>query len=385
MIPGNRLAQQYESIRVSLDEAISRVTQRGVFTPSIEVEAFEEEFARYVGVRHAVSVASGSMAVMLALRALGIKAGDEVISVPNVDVAASAPIAHAGGRAIWVDILPRTYNLDPDQLEEQITSKTRAIVAVHMYGNPAEMDRILEIAGRFEIPVVEDAALALGAVYRGQQVGTIGHIGCFSFAPGKILGALGKAGMVVTNDADLAKQVRVLSMYGFHPSSIEAIQSGSAGARFEYLVEGFNACMDELQAAILRVKLRHLDSWLRRRRENAGLYRQLLSDLGPEHLLLPEDTPGSEPVFRFFVVRSPKRDGLMQLLSEAGIWSGLAYVPSLHVQPVYQHLNYRIGSFPQTEQVARELLCLPTVPELSLQEVEKVGETVLQFFTSVAH
>ena len=259
MIPGNRLAQQYESIRVSLDEAISRVTQRGVFTPSIEVEAFEEEFARYVGVRHAVSVASGSMAVMLALRALGIKAGDEVISVPNVDVAASAPIAHAGGRAIWVDILPRSYNLDPDQLEDQITSKTRAIVAVHMYGNPAEMDRILEIAGRFEIPVVEDAALALGAVYRGQQVGTIGHIGCFSFAPGKILGALGKAGMVVTNDADLAKQVRVLSMYGFHPSSIEATQSGSAGARFEYLVEGFNACMDELQAAILRVKLRHLD------------------------------------------------------------------------------------------------------------------------------
>ena len=380
-IPGNRLAQQYRSIQVSLDEAISRVTQRGVFTPSIEVAAFEEEFARYIGVRYAISVASGGTAGMLALRALGIKDGDEVISVPNVDVAASAPIAHAGGRAIWVDILPRTYNLDPDQLEAQITPKTRAIVAVHMYGNPAAMNRILEIAGRFEIPVVEDAALALGAVYCGQQVGAIGRIGCFSFAPGKILGALGKAGMVVTNDPDLAKEVRVLSTYGFDPSSLQAIQSGTAGARFEYLVEGFNASMDELQGAILRVKLKHLDHWLRGRRENARLYRKLLSVLEPEHLLLPEDTPGSEPVFRFFVVRSPKRDGLMKRLSDAGIWSGLAYVPLLHVQRVYQHLNYSIGSFPQAEKVSEELLCLPTVPELSLEEVETVSETVLQFFT----
>lgn len=381
-IPATRLAQEYESIRAELDAAIARVTKRAVFTPDVEVRAFEEEFARYIGVRHAIAVGSGSAALMVALMALGGEPGDEVISVPNVDISASAPIAHAGARAVWTDIDPNTYNLDPEGLEDKITPRTRAIIVVHMYGNPADMDRILEIAGRYGVPVIEDAALAHGATYGGRKVGSIGDMGCFSFCPGKILGALGQAGIVVTDDADLAYQARLIGNFGFDPASIEAVLRGEIGARFEYIMEGFNAVMDELQAAVLRVKLRHLDEWLARRRKNAGVYREMLADLVPQHLQLPQDTPGAVPSYRMFVIRSRKRDQLQAHLTKAGIWTGLAYVPPLYVQPVYQHLGYGYGSFPQTDRVARELLCLPTVPELSRQEVESVGKAIRQFFLS---
>lgn len=379
-IPGSRLAQQHATIQPELNKALARVMRRAVFTPAAEVEAFEQEFAAYVGVNYAVGVTSGSVAVLLALKALGLQPGDEVISTPQVDISASAPISQAGARPVWVDIHPRTYNLDPDQLEAAITPRTRAIVVTHMYGNPADMQPILEIAGRHTLPVIEDAALAVGAKYCGRQVGRLGQLGCFSFSPGKMLGAWGKAGMVVTNEAELARQVRVWSSYGFDLTSLEAIERGVVGAQFDYIVEGFNARLDELQAAVLRVKLRHLDKWVLRRREHARRYRQILAGLEPEHLLLPQDTPGSEPAYRVFVLRSPRRDHLMRHLAGAGIWSGLNYVPPLHLQPVYQALGYGPGAFPQTELVARELLCLPTLPELSDQEVEKVGETIHHFF-----
>lgn len=376
-IPRSRLAQQYDSIQSEVDEAIARVVRRAVFTPDVEVKAFEGEFARYVGVRHAVGVSSGGTAVMLALRGLGIEPGDKVISVPNVDIPASGPIAHAGGHVVWTDVDPCTYNLDPQGLESKITPKTRAIVAVHMFGNPADMDPIMEIAGRHGIPVVEDAALAPGATYRGRKVGSIGDVACFSCNPNKILGAFGQAGVVVTNDTGLAQCVRVLSNYGLHPSSMDASDRGVAA---EYVREGFNAAMDELQAAVLRVKFRHLDEWLWRRRENARVYREMLADLEPQHLLLPQDTPESEPAYRVFTIRSPQRDQLRVHLSALGIWTSSGYVPPLHLQPVYRHLGYGPGSFPQTELVARESLCLPTIPELSRQEVERVGEAIRRFF-----
>ena len=307
LISGARLPQQLAAIQAELYEAIGRVMRRAVFTPAVEVEAFEKEFADYVGIKYAVGVASGSAAVMLALIALGLEPGDEVISTPNVDISASAPITHSGARLVWVDINPRTYNLDPERLEDGITARTRVIVVTHLYGNPADMGPILEIANKYSIPVIEDAALAIGATYQGRQVGGLGTLGCFSFSPGKVLGALGKAGMVVTNQADLARRVKVLSSYGFQPASLEAIERGGVGAPFEYEAEGFNARLDELQAAVLRVKLGYLAEWVRRRREHASHYRELLADLEPEHLLLPQEIPGAASSFRVFVIRSAQR------------------------------------------------------------------------------
>jgi len=382
IIPGSRLRQQHELIKDQLDQAIARVMQKGVFTPSVEVENFEREFAEYVGVKYAIGVGSGSAALMLALGALEIGPGGEVILAPNADISVSAPLSHAGGHLVWADINPRTYNLDPQALEVKITVKTKAIVVVHMYGNPAAMSTIQQIAAKHRVGVIEDAALATGATYQGKRVGSIADLGCFSFSPGKMLGALGKAGMIATNNAALAERVRVLASYGFSLTSLEAIEKGIIGAQFEYIQEGHNARLDELQAAVLRVKLQYLDSWVQRRRENARLYRELLTDLEPEYVLLPQNTPDSEPAFRAFVIRSPRRDGLMHYLAEAGIWTGLTYVPPLHLQPIYQYLGDGPGSFPQTELVANELLCLPTYPELTRTEVEKVGQKIRQFFLS---
>ncbi|MFN8497942.1 MAG: DegT/DnrJ/EryC1/StrS family aminotransferase [Anaerolineae bacterium] len=379
-IPGGRLAQQQANLRPALDAAVQRVVDRAVYTPDVEVAHFEAEFAQYIGVRHAIAVASGGAAVMLALRAVGVGAGGEVISVPNVDISASAPIAHAGGRPVWVDIHPRTYNLDPTQLEAAITPRTRAIVVVHMYGSPAAMRPILTIAERYRLAVIEDASLAHGAMYGGQRVGSLGRIGCFSFSPGKLLGALGEAGIVVTNDAALAERVRVLGAYGFNVASLNAVRRGVIGARFEYEAEGFNAGMDELQAAVLRVKLPHLDGWLAQRRAHAALYRERLAALEPEYLLLPEDDLEGEAVYRNFVIRTPRRDALQAYLAGRGIWSGLMYVPPLHVQPVYHGLGYAHGAFPVTEQVTRELLCLPTYPELTRPEIERIVDTIEHFF-----
>lgn len=382
VIPGSRLLQQHAAIQGELAAAIDRVMRRGVFTPSIEVEAFEGEFAHYLGVRHAVGVASGSAALMLAARAVGLEPGQEVICAPNVDISVSAPLTHAGGRLAWVDIDPRRYNLDPLRLAERVSLQTGAIVAVHLYGNPADMAAIQEIAATYQTPVIEDAALAAGATYQGQRVGSLGDVGCFSFSPGKMLGALGKAGMVVTNNPDIAERVRTLASYGFHLASLQAIEQGVVGAQFEYACEGYNARLDELQAAVLRVKLRYLDRWVQRRRENAAIYRALLADLEPEHLLLPLDTRASEPAYRVFVIRAPLRNELMNYLAAAGIWTGLHYVPSLHLQPLYQHLGYGPGDFPVTEQVANELLCLPAHPELLAAEVEQVAQSVRAFFLS---
>ncbi|MFN8453109.1 MAG: DegT/DnrJ/EryC1/StrS family aminotransferase [Anaerolineae bacterium] len=351
---------QPSTLQPSIRAAIARVIERGVFTPSVEVETFEQEFTAYLGVKHAVGVASGSAALLLALKALGLGPGDEIISTPQVDISVSAPISQAGVRQVWVDIHPRTYNLEPAELERKITPRTRAIVATHMYGNPVDMEPLLPIARRHQLPVVEDASLALGATYRGQPVGTLGDVACFSFSPGKILSACGKAGLVTTNNAALARHVRVLSSYGFKPDSLATIERGVAGAQFEYEAEGFNARLDELQAAVLRVKLPHLAEEVWKRRQYAAIYRDMLAELEPEHLLLPQATPGSEPLYRIFVIRSPRRDELLRHLAAAGLWAGLSYVPPLHLQPVYGYLGYRLGDFPQTEVVAQELQCLPT-------------------------
>lgn len=379
-IPGRLPARQVEKIRQELDVALERVIQRAVFMPDIEVKAFQEEFAQFIGAEYGVGVASGGSGVTLALLALGIKPGDEVISVPNVDLSASAPISHSGARIVWTDIDPHTHNLDPNQLEEKITPRTKAIVVVHMYGNPVDMEAVLEISHRQNVPVVEDASLAHGAVYKGKKVGTFGQMGCFSCNPNKILGALGAAGIVVTNDEALAEKLQVISNYGFEPSCREAMKKGVPGARFRYQLEGYNSSLDELQAAVLRVKLRHLPEWIARRRENASIYYRLLAELSPEYLSLPQDTPASEPVYRVFVIRSHRRDELQLYLAQKGISTGLPYVPPAHLHSIYGHFGYGLGSFPKTEQAAEELLALPTIPELTTQEVMAIAEAVTDFF-----
>jgi dTDP-4-amino-4,6-dideoxygalactose transaminase len=379
-IPGSRSAQYHACLRKDLDAAIARVIDRSVFTPSTEVRLFEEAFASFLGVRHAVAVSSGSMGLMLALLALGIEPGDEVIAPPNVDIAVSAPISNAGARLVWADIEPRTYNLDSRSVADAVTPHTRAIVVVHMYGNPVDMAAFGEISREYGIPLVEDASLAPGARYREQLVGSFGEIGCFSFSPGKPLDALGTAGMIVTSRGDLAARARCLSTYGFNMESIGAIQRVEVGARFHYEAEGYNARMDELQAAVLRVKLPHLDRRVTTRRDYAARYRTLLAGLEPDHLLLPEETPGATSAPRVFVIRCRQRDGLMAYLAEAGIWSGLQYVPPLHQQPLYASLGYEPGDLPQADTVARELLALPVYPELAVDEVERVAATIRDYF-----
>jgi dTDP-4-amino-4,6-dideoxygalactose transaminase len=249
-----------------------------------------------------------------------------------------------------------------------------------MYGNPADMDRIGAIASRRGLAVVEDAALALGATYRGTGVGAIGTAGCFSFSPFKILGAFGQGGMAVTNDAALAARVRLYSDHGLEPESLDAIRRGVAGARFICLVEGYNGHLDELQAAILRVKLRQLPRWQQQRVAHARLYREMLADLEPDHVILPVATPHAQAVYRVFVIRTTARDALLDHLAAAGIYAGVHDIPPLHLQPAYRHLGLGPGSFPATERVADALLCLSTAPELSSAEIEEVAHSVRAFF-----
>jgi dTDP-4-amino-4,6-dideoxygalactose transaminase len=375
-----RLQRQYASIKDEVDDAIARVVSRAVFTADREVDAFEAEYAAFAGARFGVAVGSGSEAIQFALEALEIRDGDEVVSVPNVDVSASSAITHAGARVVWTDIDPRTYNLDPAGLESKITARTRAIVAVHMYGNPADMDRIQDIARRHDVPVLEDACLAVGARYRGQPVGSLGLLGSFSFSPFKILGAYGQGGMITTSDESLARRVRMLSRHGFLPETLRAIHHQTPGAKFDYEIEGHNGLLDEIQAAVLRVKLRHLPDWLARRRANAAMYRMRLAELEPEHLLLPVDTPGGEPVYRVFVLRARQRDELLRHLVANRISAGTHYVPPLHFQTAYKHLRLGRGSFPATEIVADELICLPTIPEIEPDEIARVCDTIRAFY-----
>jgi dTDP-4-amino-4,6-dideoxygalactose transaminase len=380
-IPLSRLTVQHELLRPELDEAIERVLRRGVFAPDEEVYGFENEFAAYLGARYAVAVGSGGAALTFALLSVGISAGDEVVSVPNVDLSASAPITHAGARLAWADIDDRSYTLDPAGLERRITPRTRAVIAVHAYGNPADMDPILQICREHRLAVIEDAALAPGAVYRGRRVGTFGDAACFSFSPTKPLGAIGEAGMIVTNDAGAAERARLISDHGYSRRSIASIRHGEIGAPYEYAVEGFNGVMDELQAAVLRVKLKHLNGWIERRRSHVAIYRAMLAHLEPEYLLLPRATPGSQPAFRSFVVRSSARTELMWYLAGRGIATSLAYGPPLHLHPVYKYLGYARGTLPRSESVAEELLGLPLAPELSEGEIHDVASEIQTFFS----
>jgi dTDP-4-amino-4,6-dideoxygalactose transaminase len=366
-IPLVDLKAQYLSIKDEIDAAIQRCIDRATFILGPEVAAFEEEFAAFCGVRHAVGVDSGTAALHLALRILGVGPGDEVVTTAYTFIATAEVVSLVGARPVFVDIDPRTYNMDPAKLEEAITPRTRAIIAVHLAGQPADMDPILDVARRHGLPVIEDAAQAHGATYRGRPVGTLGDLACFSFYPGKNLGCYGDGGALVTDRDDYADQARLLRDHGRR-------------SKYEHLVTGYGYRLDALQAAILRAKLPHLHEWNERRRAHAAAYAELLRPLG---VGLPQELPGARSVYHLYVVRVPARDQVFASMRERGIGVGIHYPIPLHLQPVYRDLGYREGDFPEAERAAREVLSLPMYPELTRAQMERVAAALAEALEAV--
>ena len=362
-IPLVDLKAQYASIRNDIDEAISRVVSNADFILGSEVDAFESEFANYCQAEHAVGLDSGMSALELGMRALGIGPGDEVITPAHSFIASSSAISFTGATPIWVDVDPVSYNMDTSQVEAAITERTKAIMPVHLYGQPADMEPILEIARRRRLLVVEDACQAHGARYRGRRVGAIGDIGAFSFYPGKNLGAYGDAGALVTNRAEVADRVRMMRNYGQRK-------------KYEHAYLAWNRRLDTMQAAVLRVKLPHLDTWNAARRRHASMYDELLAGA---KLDLPRTAPDSDHVFHLYVVQADGRDDLLDRLAQDGIRAGIHYPIPIHRQEAYRVRGFGPGSFPVTESIAPRLLSLPMYPELEENQVHRIAEAVTQF------
>jgi dTDP-4-amino-4,6-dideoxygalactose transaminase len=365
-VPQLDLAAQYASIGSEIRAAIERVLASQKFILGREGAALEEEIAKLCDVSHGVGLASGTDALILALRACGVQAGDEVLLPPFTFVATGSAVSALGAKPVFADIRPDTYNLDPSDLERRVTPRTCAIVVVHLYGLAANMDPILAFARLRNIPVIEDNAQAIGASYKGRRTGSLGDAACFSFYPTKNLGACGDAGMVATNSAELAARIRTLRNHG---------QTG------KYLSSepGWNSRLDELQAAILRVKLRHLSNWQRRRQANAAEYTRLLNQIpGVMPPMVPE---GYEHVFHQYTIRVERRDALQQFLSERKIGSTVYYPHPLHLQPLYASLGHKAGDFPHAERAAQEVLSLPMYPELRKEQIARVVEAIGEFIS----
>lgn len=363
-IPLVDLKAQYNSIKDEIDAAVQKVLQSGQFILGPEVKAFEDEVAAYCGTKYAVGVASGTDALHLALLACGIKPGDEVITTPFTFIATAESIAKCGAMPVFADIDPRNYNIDAQQIEARITAKTKAVLPVHLYGQPADMDDILRICKKYNLKVVEDCAQALGAEHKGKKVGSLGDAGCLSFFPSKNLGAYGDGGMGVTNDPKIAETVRILRVHG-------------SKTTYQHVMHGFNSRLDALQAAILRVKLRHLDKWNELRRSKAELYTKLLSRI--DGIEPPHFDKHSKSSCNYYTIRLKhsrlKRDELRKHLESKGIQTMVYYPLSLHLQEVYRYLGYKKGDFPQSEQAQEQVLSLPMYPELSDGQIEEeVGE-----------
>jgi dTDP-4-amino-4,6-dideoxygalactose transaminase len=352
------LNRQYASIAPEINEAIQRVLDRADFVLGTEVERFEEEFADYCEAAYAVGLDSGASALELGLQALGVGPGDDVLVPVNTFFASAAAIAHVGARPVFADVDPITYTIDVSQAASLITPRTKAIMPVHLYGQPAGMQPIMQLAQQHGLWVVEDACQAHGARYNGQRVGAIGHVGAFSFYPGKNLGAYGDGGALVTNDAALADQVRILRNCGQRE-------------KYVHIAMGGNHRLDTLQAAVLRVKLRYLDIWNAMRRNWAAHYDQLLASY---ELIRPLMSINVEHVFHLYVVQVESRDAIQTFLGSKGIATGVHYPLPLHLQPAFANLDYHLGDFPMAEQSAPRLLSLPMFAELTAAEVEYVAE-----------
>ena len=362
MIPFVDLRSQYRGIKSEIDAAVGRVLESTQFIPGDEVTGFEREFAAHCQAAECVAVNSGTSALHLALLAAGVGPGHEVITVPFTFVATVASILYVGARPVLVDIEPRYFTIDPAAIEAAITPRTRAIVPVHLFGQPAEMDAILAIAKQHHLAVVEDAAQAHGAEYHGRRCGSLGEIAAFSFYPSKNLGAYGEGGGVTTTRADVAATCRELRDWGQR-------------ARYDHRLKGFNYRMDGFQGAILRVKLRHLDAWTEQRREIAGWYD---ATLDPDLIERPQARPGCRHVYHVYTVRSDRREQMRDALERRGIATGIHYPVPVHLQPAYADLGYGAGSFPNAEAAAREVLSLPLFPGMTRGQVDEVAGAVAE-------
>lgn len=361
MIPFLDLKKQYASIKEDVDAAFHRVMESCQFTLGPEVENFEREFAAFCAAKHGIGVNSGTSALHLALLAAGIGPGDEVITVPFTFVATAAAIEYAGARPVFVDIDPATFTIDPGMIEGALTPRTRAIVPVHLYGQPADMFPVLDIARRHGLVVIEDAAQAHGAEYYGQRAGSLADMACFSFYPGKNLGACGEGGMVVTDSEDYARSVRMLRDWG-------------AERKYEHVLRGYNYRMESLQAAVLRVKLRRLEDWTKARRSVAAYYNRALAGSG---VALPQERPYAKHVYHVYAIRTNDRAAWQKSLLGRGVQTGIHYPTPVHLLPAYADLGYGPGAFPHAEQAAAEVLSLPVYPELTQPQCAAVCEAVL--------
>jgi dTDP-4-amino-4,6-dideoxygalactose transaminase len=362
-VPFVDLRAQYAGIKPEIDRAIQHVLDTCEFILGKEVAEFEREWARYCGVRDAIGVSNGTDALRLALLAMGVGLGDEVVTVANTFIATTEAVSHTGATFRLVDIDPATYNLDVRQLEAAITPRTRALIPVHLYGQPADMDPLMEVARRRGIKVLEDACQAHGARYKGRRAGGIGDAAAFSYYPAKNLGAYGDAGSVVTSDENLAREMRLLRDHG-------------QTSKYEHAIEGYCARLDNLQAAVLRVKLAHLDEWNAQRRQVAAWYNERLADLP---VIRPAVLEGAEPVYHIYSIRTERRDLLRAFLMERGIGTGMHYPVPLHLTGAYSHM-FRKGQFPATEQVVKEQLSLPMFAEMTQAQVDEVAGAISAFF-----
>ena len=359
-IPLLDLQAQYLTIKEEINEAIQNVLDSSVYILGPQMKTLEKEIAAFCGTKEAVAVANGTDALVLTLKAFGIGPGDEVITTPFTFFASAETIAQVGATPVFVDIDPVTLNMDLTQLEGKITPKTKAIIPVHIFGQMVDVEKIMEIASRHDLKVIEDAAQAIGAEYRGKKAGSIGHASTFSFFPTKNLGAYGDAGMIVTNDEDLAAQLRMLR---FH------------GCKIKYYHDeiGYNSRLDELQAAILRVKLRYLNVWNEGRREKAKMYDQLLADAAVQ---IPGRDPQALPIYHLYVLRTEDRSAIMERLKAGGVANAIYYPVPLHLQKAFRDLGYKVGDFPVAEKACEQALAIPCYPELSFEHQQEIAAIV---------
>lgn len=365
MIPILDLKAQYAAIQPEIDAALKQVLESTEFVLGPTVRDLEQRIAAYCECEHGIGVASGTDALRLALTSLGIGPGDEVITTPFTFIATANTISHCGAKPVFVDIDPKTYNLDPGRIEAAITPDTKAILPVHLYGQPADMEPILAMAKRHGLYVVEDSAQAIGACYKGRRVSSLGQVGCLSFYPTKNLGAYGDGGMVVTHDAVLAEKIDILRRHG-------------GKSKYHADVLGFNSRLDALQAAVLGVKLNHLESWNEQRRRVAQRYNELLEDLP---VVTPYEAPGAFHVYHQYTIRAEKRDELASYLKRSQIGTMVYYPVPLHQQGMYADLGYVEGDLPQSEKASREVLSLPMYPELTEMQQAQVATAIREFYS----